>query len=60
MKINAKNTAAIKTNVKLKMQQEEEEGARVSEKEREMEMEAGGKSLSCIFSFYDQQHKANQ
>lgn len=35
MKINAKNTAAIKTNVKLKMQQEEGEGARVSERGRD-------------------------
>lgn len=53
MKINAKNSAAIKTNVKIK--------ARKRKNTRKREIEAGGKSLSCIFSFYDRaRHKANQ
>lgn len=35
MKINAKNSAAIKTNVKIKLQQEERERARVCEGKRD-------------------------
>lgn len=57
MKINAKNSAAIKTNVKIKIQRLERERESISKRE----IDAGGKSLSCIFSFYDRaRHKANQ